>query len=307
MASRHRRRNASGSGSPSCVLVCISSAVPTAREYRTVEVESLRVTIDSDWVPRAAPGYLPVRFDITNLGDARVIEIVALGSRMFRAVPRSSTTAARPSGQGSSTVSQTLRLARGDRVRFTMSIPIFGDNENFRFELREGNRMIERFNYVGFQSRTPVADASVLFVADSSEPVRIDRAETGAEHRRPRRRHRRRHPCTRRRARALRPLRFSRRLLPAGSRRWTICSSRPACRSAGPGSHPSARWRSARREWDRAERLAEECAGDVGGLRWRFDPGGWSGGRPGSVDARRVRRRSPIALSAATSSAVCTR
>ena len=150
------------------VLVAISSAVPTAREYRTAEVESLRVTIDSDWVPRATPGYLPVRFDITNMGDARVIEIVALGSRMFRSTPRSSTTPARPSGQGASTVSQTLRLAKGDHVRFTMSIPIFGDNENFRFELREANRVLERFNYVGFQSRTPVSDASVLFVADQS-------------------------------------------------------------------------------------------------------------------------------------------
>ena len=226
------------------LLICISSAVPTAREYRTVEVESLRVTIDSDWVPRAAPGYLPVRFDITNQGDARVIEIVALGSRMFRAVPRSSTTAARPSGQGSSTVSQTLRLARGDRVRFTMSIPIFGDNENFRFELREGTRVIERFNYVGFQSRTPVADASVLFVADSQSPFgsiapKLVRniggrgGGTGGS------------SCTR--GRAWRPAApVSRRHLPAASRRWTICSSRPACQSAGPGSHPSARWRSAR-------------------------------------------------------------
>ena len=60
----------------SCVLVCASGAVPSAREYRTVEVESLRVTIDSDWVPRTTPGYLPIRFDITNLGEARVIEIV---------------------------------------------------------------------------------------------------------------------------------------------------------------------------------------------------------------------------------------
>ena len=58
-------------------LVCVSSAVPEAREYRTVEVESLKVTIDSDWVARTTPGYLPVRFDITNQGDARVIEIVA--------------------------------------------------------------------------------------------------------------------------------------------------------------------------------------------------------------------------------------
>jgi hypothetical protein len=126
------------------------------------------VTIDSDWVPRTAPGYLPIRFDITNLGDARVIELFAQGSRMFRSVPRSATAAARPSGQGSTTVTQTLRLARGDRVRVTMAIPIFGDNENFWFEVREGNRTLERLNYVGFQSRTPAPDASVLFVTDSS-------------------------------------------------------------------------------------------------------------------------------------------
>jgi hypothetical protein len=151
-------------------LVCASSAVPDAREYRSLEIESLRVTIDSDWVPRAAPGYLPIRFDITNLGDARVIELVGQGSRMFRAVPRSGTTAPRPGSQGSTTVRQTLRLARGDRVRFTMAIPIFGDNENFRFELREGNRTLEHFSYVGFQSRTAATDASVLFVADSSSP-----------------------------------------------------------------------------------------------------------------------------------------
>ena len=149
-------------------FVCASGAAPAAREYRTVEVESLRVTIDSDWVPRTAPGYLPIRFDITNLGDARVIELFCQGSRLFRSVPRSSTTAARPSGQGSTTVTQTLRLARGDRVRVTMAIPIFGDNENFWFEIREGNRALERFSYVGFQSRTPAPDASVLFVTDSS-------------------------------------------------------------------------------------------------------------------------------------------
>jgi hypothetical protein len=150
------------------VLVCLSSAVPNAREYRTVEVELLRVTIDSDWVQRTAPGYIPIRFDITNLGDARVIELIGQGSRMFRSVPRSGTTPPRPSGQGSTTVTQTVRLARGDRVRFTMAIPIFGDNENFWFELREGNRTLERFSYIGFTSRTPAPDASVLFVSDSS-------------------------------------------------------------------------------------------------------------------------------------------
>jgi hypothetical protein len=151
------------------VLLCVSVAVPHAREFRTVEVESLRVTIDSDWVPRTTPGYLPVRFDITNLGDARVIEIVGQGARTFRPTPRS-TAGVRPGRQGATTVSQTLRLARGDRVRFTMAIPIFGDNENIRFELREGNRTLERFNYTGFQSRTDPTVASVLFVSDSSSP-----------------------------------------------------------------------------------------------------------------------------------------
>jgi hypothetical protein len=154
------------------VLVCASTGVPRAQHYRTVDVESLRVTIDTDWVPRAAPGYLPVRFDITNQGEPRVIEVVGQGSRMFRAVPRTPHAGVMPGGQGSTTVSQTLRLRRGDRVRFTMAVPVFGDNENFRFELREGNRTLERFNYVGFQSRSPAADASVLFVvADASSPL----------------------------------------------------------------------------------------------------------------------------------------
>ena len=153
------------------VLVCLSGAVPHAREYRTVEVESLRVTIDSDWVPRTAPGYLPVRFDITNMGDARVIEIVGQGTRMFRAIPRSPTAGVVPASQASTTVRQTLRLRRGDRVRFTMAIPIFADNENYRFELREGDRTLERFNYVGLQSRTPTTDASVLFIADPASAL----------------------------------------------------------------------------------------------------------------------------------------
>lgn len=148
------------------VLVSASGAVPQAREFRTVEIELLRVTIDSDWVPRAMPGYLPIRFDITNLGEARVIEIVGTGSRTFRPVPRSGGYI--PGGQGSTSVTQMLRLRKGDHVKFTMAMPIFGDNENFRFELREEGRTIERFNYTGVQSRSSPTDASVLFVADDS-------------------------------------------------------------------------------------------------------------------------------------------
>jgi hypothetical protein len=133
-------------------------AAPAAREYRTVELDGLKVTIDTDWVPRAAPGYLPVRFEITNAGRARVIEIVGQGSRFFRPPPRS--------GNASMFVRQSVRLAPGDRVRLTMPIPIFADSENIRFEIREEGRTIERFGYGGLQSRVKSADASVLVVGD---------------------------------------------------------------------------------------------------------------------------------------------
>ena len=166
------------------VLVCTAVAVPAAREFRTLDIESLRITIDSDWVPRTAPGYVPVRFDITNLADARVIEIVGRVSRFFRPAPRGSAGVG-PGGQGSTTVRQELRLAKGDRVRFTMSIPVLGDNENLRFELREGNRVLEYFAYVSFQSRSTPAVASVLLVADSASPFgqivpQLTRTLTGA-------------------------------------------------------------------------------------------------------------------------------
>lgn len=140
------------------VSLVAASARPARAEYRSLEVEALRLTIDSDWGSRTAPGYLPVRFDITNLGEARVIEIGAHGVRFIRA--------GRGSGQATYTVRQQVRLSRGDRVRFTMPIPIYADNENVRFELREDGRVLERFNYTGFQSRVRPDDASALIVVE---------------------------------------------------------------------------------------------------------------------------------------------
>ena len=151
------------------LLWCAAVALPSAREYRTVEVESLRVTIDTDWAPRTAPGYLPVRFDITNSGDARVIELVGEGSRSFRP-PRAS--------MGTTAVRQTVRLARGDRVRLTLPVPIFADSEHLRFELREDNRTLERFGFSGFQSRIAPLNASVLIVADPGSPFGASIAPT---------------------------------------------------------------------------------------------------------------------------------
>ncbi len=106
------------------VFLCSASSARAAGEYRTVEVESLKITIDSEWAARTAPGYLPVRFDITNLGDARVIDIVGRGMRFFRF------SGMRGGAQGGLQIRQAVRLARGDRVRFTLPVPILADDEN---------------------------------------------------------------------------------------------------------------------------------------------------------------------------------
>jgi len=154
-------------------VLCVLTAPPAAGaagDFRTVEVESLKITFDSEWAQRTAPGYLPVRFDITNAGDARVIEIVAEGQRFFRSMGR-------PGQPGSFTVLQTLRLARGDRVRFTVPVPIMADSESLRFEIREDGLTLERFNYTGFMSRASASDAPVLFVAEPSSP--FDTMATG--------------------------------------------------------------------------------------------------------------------------------
>lgn len=141
---------------------CAGSA-RAAGEYRTVEVESLKITVDSEWGMRTAPGYLPLRFDITNLGDARVIDIAGRGTRFFRfSGPHGGGT------QGGLEILQTVRLARGDRVRFTLPVPILADYENLGFEIQEDGRTIDRLHFTGFESRAPAADASALIVADPS-------------------------------------------------------------------------------------------------------------------------------------------
>lgn len=141
------------------LFILLLAVVPAgaAGEFRTVEIESLKITIDSEWAVRAAPGYLPVRFDVTNLGDARVIEIFGQGMRFSRS------SRVQPGGI---TVRQTVRLARGDRVRLTIPVPVFADNENIWFEIREDGRTLERFNYTGLQSNTPAVNAATLIVAD---------------------------------------------------------------------------------------------------------------------------------------------
>ena len=144
-------------------LACAAPVAGAAGEYRTVESESLKITFDAEWAGRTAPGYVPVRFDITNLGEARVIEIAAEGTRFFR-------THRPPGGLGGINLVQEIRLARGDRVRLTLPVPVMADNENLRFVIREDGRTLEGFNHYGFQSKVPANDASVLIVADPGSP-----------------------------------------------------------------------------------------------------------------------------------------
>jgi hypothetical protein len=144
------------------VVVC-PGVGHAAGEYRTFEVESLKIAFDSEWGMRTAPGYLPVRVDITNLGEPRVIEIVGQGTRYFRSV--------RSMATGATELSQHVRLARGDRVRLTIPVPVFGSSENIRFEIRENGRTLERLGYSGFQSDSAGRDASALIVGDRTTPA----------------------------------------------------------------------------------------------------------------------------------------
>ena len=142
---------------PWLILFHLVHASPAAGEYRTVDVESLRITVDTDWPSRIAPGYVPVRLDITNLGDARVIEIVIEGMRFDRTMR---------TGPAQIAIRQGVRLARLDRVRLSIPVPVSAEYENFQVRIDEGDRLVERFSYSNFQSTTPAVDAAALIVAN---------------------------------------------------------------------------------------------------------------------------------------------
>jgi hypothetical protein len=135
------------------LLLAAAAHADAAGEYRTFESASLRITVDAEWIPAAAAGYLPVRWDITNLGEDRTIEISGTGSRMSRARYRFR--------QSRTTVKQRLQLRAGDRVRFTMPVPTGGDTDNVQFVIREDDRTIQ----TGSISAHRLGDVSALIVA----------------------------------------------------------------------------------------------------------------------------------------------
>jgi hypothetical protein len=147
-------------------------------EYRTFEIESLRIIYDSDWPQTGAAGYYPVRFDITNLGEAREIEITATERHWFD--PRRASRARGVFGSmemGRADIRQLVRLKRGDRVKFTLALPVFADNENFQFRIREDGDFLQGFStYASFQSARPITESPVLVATSSSSPLGLEAA-----------------------------------------------------------------------------------------------------------------------------------
>jgi hypothetical protein len=135
------------------VLVAGAARADAAGEYKTIEQAMLRITVDTEWIPGAAPGYVPVRWDITNLGEDRTIEIVGTGSRVSRMARFRQS---RPS------MRQRLQLRAGDRVRFTMPVPASGDMDNMQFVIREDDRTPIQTSFV---SANRLGEVSALIVA----------------------------------------------------------------------------------------------------------------------------------------------
>ena len=141
------------------IFVLASSPLLAAGDLKTVEIEALRITVDSEWATRVTPGYWPIRFDITNLGDDRTIEILGQGTRWWN------------SGEsGAAEIHQTLKLKRADRKRFTVSVPIFANNENLSFQIRERGKTLQVFSYSSLESGRSADESSVLVVGDSASP-----------------------------------------------------------------------------------------------------------------------------------------
>jgi hypothetical protein len=143
-------------------LFCLLGSIPAraAGEYRTAEVESLRIAMDTAWCSRTAPGYWPVRFDITNLGGDRVIELHGQGSRWWTV------------GEVSTfEINQSIRLKRSDHVKLTIPVPIAADTENLYFQIRERGRILHAFGNEGLQSGKRQNESGVLIVADPATPL----------------------------------------------------------------------------------------------------------------------------------------
>jgi hypothetical protein len=139
-------------------LLCCSCSVfaLAAGGYRTAEVDSLRITLDSEWCNQASPGYWPIRLEITNFGQDRVIEFYGNGVRYWSMGPSCPLN-----------VRQLIPLKKSDHVKLTIPIPIFAENENIQLIIREHGRTLQQFGYSSIQSNKM---GGALIIADSLTP-----------------------------------------------------------------------------------------------------------------------------------------
>jgi hypothetical protein len=163
----------------SLVFLTLFSIPSFAGEYRAYDIESLHIMLDSNWAQIGAPGYLPVRFDITNLAaDARVIEIDATETHFFdpsrHGGYRPGFFGGGAGEMGRADLRQTVRLKRGDRVKLTMNVPVFADTENINFQMREGGKPLQGFSsFVTIQSGRPLGETAVLFVTNPTSSLGV--------------------------------------------------------------------------------------------------------------------------------------
>ena len=145
------------------VLLAPASPAQAAGVYQMVESDGLRIVMDGDWVSQVAPGYIPIRFDITNSGSPRTIEIVERGGRYSygtRVAPYSG-----PPQQGRLSIVQRLTLARGSRMYVTVPVPVSATNESYTFEIREDGEVLHNLGSFTVQSGTLPFGAGALLVA----------------------------------------------------------------------------------------------------------------------------------------------
>jgi hypothetical protein len=131
------------------VLLTPTPPAQAAGVYHTVESDGLRIVMDSEWVGQTAPGYIPIRFDITNSGAPRTIDIVERGGR-YNFGTRTAPYYGSPQ-QGRLSILQRLTVARGSRVYFTIPLPVSASNENYVFEVREDGEVIHNLGSYSVQ------------------------------------------------------------------------------------------------------------------------------------------------------------
>ena len=165
----------SGCARPRAPVAAHPCPLRAAGEYRTVEVESLKID-DRFRLGRANHAGLPAR-PLRHHEPRR-------GARHRDRRPGHAVLPSRRGAMqgGAIDVRQAVRLARGDRVRLTIPVPIFADSENIRFEIRGGRpRRSNASTTPGSRAAACRGDASALIVADPRDAVWNDRPQPGSD------------------------------------------------------------------------------------------------------------------------------